>query len=105
MPWATSLNRAIKTVRDTFPTAATITPRGGGSYTLTLIFDEAFVVEHVDSEGMKIMTTEPRATVRLADCTTAPRNYDAVTIGPATYRIARVAPDGSGMAALSLEVV
>lgn len=105
MAWAASLDRAIKTVRDTFPATATLAPRAGGSHALTLVFDEVFQIEGTDQDGLRVMTTEPRATVRLADLPVVPKVYDSLTIGTGTYRISRVAPDGSGMVALSLEVV
>lgn len=105
MTWATSLTRMTEVVRDTFPCAATLSPRAGGSYAITLVFDEAHTLVTPDADGIPVSTTEPLATVRLADLPVVPRVYDSLVIGATTYRIARVAPDGSGMAGLSLEEV
>lgn len=105
MTWATSLARMTEVVRDTFPTSANLLPRAGGAYAITVVFDEAHTLITPDQDGIMVSTTEPVATVRLADLPVVPRVYDSILIDGTTYRIARVSPDGSGMTALALEAV
>lgn len=84
-----------------FGVSATYTPVGGGSSTITVIFDNEYIP--VETGGsIPFAMQQPKCLARTADLTGTIEGGSLV-IGSVTYAIRIVMPDGTGMTELMLE--
>ena len=98
----TATERSVFLSTDDFGQAATFTPAGGGSSTISGIFDAADGL--VDLGGRVGITSDrPQFVCRTSDVSSAAEG-DALVTGSVTYVIRDVIDDGTGMTTLMLEV-
>jgi len=97
MTWAAALDSALTVVRDVFPQAATYAYEGGGSDSITGVFDEAYEGADFDSDGLAVITTRPMFWAKLADFASGtPHVRDTITIGSRTLEVSSTQIDGAG---------
>jgi len=88
----------VKDVRKAFPKSVAYTLKGAGSSTtITAVFDSAYELTILNSEGVPVNTIQPVLSVRDADLSRAPIIGDTCVIDTISYTIFDVQPDGSGM--------
>jgi hypothetical protein len=88
----------------TFGEDVTFSPKaGGGSHTVTAVFDEDF--QSVDPDaGVPVTSRRPNLGVVLANLPVPPQKGDTWTVRGIEYRCTEVQPDSEGHAAILLHV-
>ena len=103
--WRDIAGKAMGVAMQTFGEAVAYAHAGGGSATITAVFEESY--EGVDPDtGAIVQTEQPRLSVRLSDLPDEPVAGDTfVPENGKTYRVHRVERDAEGGAVLySFEV-
>jgi|TARA_X000001382_G_scaffold109725_1_gene85985 hypothetical protein len=85
---------------DEFGTTATVTPSGGSSSTIKVIFDRPDETLGIGEAGLT--SHRPRITCKTSDITSLAHG-DQVNVNSTNYTIAEILKDGTGIAEIFLE--
>ena len=98
----TDIERAIFVDLDDFGVAGTYVKSGGGTSTISGIFDNEYFGADAQA-GVLYVSAQPRFLIRSSDLPTGAAYGDTITISSIGYTVRVIQSDGTGMTTLVLE--
>ena len=97
--WDDAKSKPVDAVMKHLSVDVVYTCAGESADTFTAPFDEAYVSQGFDDEGLPVEASDPVIDVRLSDLTNAPRQEDTCTIQSRTFTVKHVEDGGQGLTA------